>query len=88
MAQVTFRERARLAWNVLRGRVEIKDAVVRCAREHVESSQSRISTAELKAYEQNNIELGIARGVLSQVDPVKYQQYLDTVQRTLQNVKQ
>lgn len=84
---MTFLKRAQLAWDVFRGRVEIKDGATHCLKEHVQVGEVRIASAELAAYQQNNIELGIARGVLSQVDPVKYVQYLETVSRTLQNVK-
>lgn len=80
-------QRLRFAINVLRGRVEVKNESVACAKEHVEAGQVRVKKAEYETLLAGNTELGVLRGAVATFDPPKFAQVREIVNQTIQNVE-
>lgn len=68
----TYRERIALSVAVLRGRVTVRDGVVKCQRQHVETNQETIDKERRKALEDAADELKIARGFIAHTESKRY----------------
>lgn len=84
---MSFIARFRLAVEVLRGRVTIKNETAVCAKEHVEAGQVRVKKSEHDALLAGNTELGVLRGAVATLDGSKFLQVRHMVNETITNVQ-